>query len=344
MTKIIEDPGGDSWNQAPFDSRITTFPMLSTGSGNTAKQLSQGYIREVLDSTTATPGVSASMQARQLTFLYNPSSLSVSHQISTSDAAADPSYRTPVDQSIGTILGATGTSVGFTLLFDRTYEVSNPGNFGTRLAELGCAVDVNALYAITGILNSMSPTDISNLGIGTSANGTLTSNPLTANNSKAEAIAQSVVKQTPQNPNNPLGKVDTSYVTQATIADLTANDITKQLLAAKIVKALQAANLSTSDLPTSPPSTASPTVTNLLPAGDYFGYMQMKRVIAVFGTQRKSWNPALEYYGWINSMNIEYTHWTQNMVPVRCAVDISMNLWGTPVDKVTSVANGGFFQ
>ena len=42
-------------------------------------------------------------------------------------------------------------------------------------------------------------------------------------------------------------------------------------------------------------------------------------VWAIFG-------PLLKYYGNINSVTVEYTHFTQAMVPNRCAVQIGMQL------------------
>jgi hypothetical protein len=32
------------------------------------------------------------------------------------------------------------------------------------------------------------------------------------------------------------------------------------------------------------------------------------------------------YFGWIQSLGVTYTHWTQEMVPTRCAVDISFSI------------------
>lgn len=45
----------------------------------------------------------------------------------------------------------------------------------------------------------------------------------------------------------------------------------------------------------------------------------------------------LKYYGAISDLNVTYTHWNQDMVPMRCAVDCSVTL---QVDSST-VPNGG---
>lgn len=36
--------------------------------------------------------------------------------------------------------------------------------------------------------------------------------------------------------------------------------------------------------------------------------------------------PSMAYYGWVNSINVTYSHWTQAMVPSRCAVDIGFQI------------------
>lgn len=36
--------------------------------------------------------------------------------------------------------------------------------------------------------------------------------------------------------------------------------------------------------------------------------------------------PRLAYYGYASSINVAYSHWTQDMIPARCAVDVSFNV------------------
>jgi hypothetical protein len=36
--------------------------------------------------------------------------------------------------------------------------------------------------------------------------------------------------------------------------------------------------------------------------------------------------PRLAYYGWPTSVNVTYSHWSQNMVPSRCAVDVGFQI------------------
>lgn len=50
-------------------------------------------------------------------------------------------------------------------------------------------------------------------------------------------------------------------------------------------------------------------------------------------------NHVLYYYGYISEWSVEYTHFTQKMVPQRAAVDITMTM--LPHDNLTPTANAG---
>lgn len=43
--------------------------------------------------------------------------------------------------------------------------------------------------------------------------------------------------------------------------------------------------------------------------------------------------PKMVYYGWLNGISVTYSHWTQRMVPVRCAIDVQMDLQPYQGDK-----------
>lgn len=36
--------------------------------------------------------------------------------------------------------------------------------------------------------------------------------------------------------------------------------------------------------------------------------------------------PKLVYFGWVSGISVTYSHWTQNMIPSRCAVDVSFTI------------------
>lgn len=49
------------------------------------------------------------------------------------------------------------------------------------------------------------------------------------------------------------------------------------------------------------------------------------------------------YYGYVDSWDATYTHFTQDMVPMRCSCDVSFTLWPPPSQVAgTQQANGGF--
>lgn len=313
---LVDDPNGNSWDQPYFDSRISTLQMLQKDPWAITKtgHIQHGYIKSVADLSIYNGSrPSGSTLGRRLTFLYNPSSVNVSHVISTSDAALDPSLRYNIDD--GSIFGPTGATVNFSLLFDRTYEVSNPENFGKPLGERGVQADIDALYAIVGIL------DIQNLTT------TPPVSTLTPNQTKADAILQGVVTSANVNgPNGPYGKPGNLTAKEILLAKDDGGDAS--LAAVTLISQLQAAGLTFADIPsfefgTPADSGAAATTTT---TQEYFGFMKQKNAIVVFGQQRNTWTPVLQYYGYINSINIEYAHWTQRMVPARCSVQIGFNV------------------
>lgn len=46
---------------------------------------------------------------------------------------------------------------------------------------------------------------------------------------------------------------------------------------------------------------------------------QMRRAFLFVG-------PNLVYYGWVTGVNVTYSHWTQNMIPQRCSVDVGFQI------------------
>lgn len=341
-TQNVPDPNGTDWQQPPWDQRMTWTPLLQYDPTSATGGLKRGYIRQAYANTTG----SLQPVQRTFSFLYNPSSVSVSHTVSTSDGAYDPAVRPAIDP--GTVLLPTGATVSLSLLLDRTYEVSNPANFGANgtisgsVGELGVAADINALYALCGILHlqNTSPSMPSTVVPGLTA---------ATNSQKAEAIAIQVVKS--ERPN--IDKASTAsglkaYVTQDSIKFFQKEAPNRQL-AADIIKQLTAAGLSVSDLPTKADSITLPTPAQLATNPTYgpavpvqaFGYMTPEPVVVVLGEQRGSWSPVLQYYGFINNLDIEYTHWTQRLVPMRAAVSLTVNLMATQSNQIASMIGGG---
>jgi hypothetical protein len=130
--------GGYTYNP-PFPSQITS---LSSPLGIPAVKLERGKIwREFSDNG----------HLYACRFLYNPSTLQVSHGIS-SDQAFTPlpkSARDPNDPSTYNI--PLGSTASFSLLFDRTYDLMLKKAAGTSAGNQGVERDIQALYYIVGI-------------------------------------------------------------------------------------------------------------------------------------------------------------------------------------------------
>lgn len=67
------------------------------------------------------------------------------------------------------------------------------------------------------------------------------------------------------------------------------------------------------------------------------GPMQMVPTYLSFGYHSSG---SLEYFGYISSFDVTYTHFTQKMVPVRCAVNISFTVT-PPVQSTDKTKNSG---
>lgn len=215
-----------------FDNRIQNIPSyLPSESGGSNYGLIRGYM------VTAFPKGKTG-KFYMLNFLYNPSTVSVSHSIDAANQVM-PAY-TRSDADTGTPLTAAGGTLSYSLLFDRSYEMSDPSKFDTIEGTYGVMADIHVLYNLCGI------------------------------NMKQQVWTSST---------------------------------------------------STTDTSTD--------------AGDVIGIMQMNPVWVHFNQARHAFADKLpnlsrmSYFGYLNSLQIDYTHFTQRMTPVRCAVSISMQLMST---------------
>lgn len=240
-----------AWTQAAFDPRILQLPLI----GDTQQRdsgtlfpleitnLRRGYIKQ---DKSYYSGANAPVYA--CAFLYNPSTIEITYAIDSSatNLTVPQYYRNPQDN--GVYLIGLATTVNFSLLFDRTYELNTGIPQGPNLASsnypdtfelpggkftaedprfIGVMADVNALLRVTGIT-----TQVANVSW-TDANGNVKTSNITG----------------------PMQQV---------------------------------------------------------PAWVHFGGVGADN--------------ALSYYGYINGMDIQYTHFTTNMTPMRCAVAISFTL------------------
>ncbi|MFF1693134.1 hypothetical protein ACFVXC_05830 [Streptomyces sp. NPDC058257] len=211
-----------------FDPRIQSIPSYLPGEKGSSFGLMRGYM------VSAFPKDSKAKENRfyMLNFLYNPSQVSVNHSTDAANQVMPPYTRSDLDD--GVPLVAAGGTLSFALLFDRTYEMSDPSKFDTVEGTYGVMADIHVLYNLVGI--------------------------------------------------------NTTQEAQSTDSD---------------------------DKSTS---------------GNVLGIMQMSPLWCRFGQARTSFKDKLpslsrmEYFGYINNVGITYTHFSQRMTPVRCAVDISMTL------------------
>lgn len=219
-------PGKGIWENN-FDPRIRSIPSYLPGEKGSSFGLMRGYM------VTAFPKNSkGTNRFYMLNFLYNPSAVSVNHNTDAANQVMPPYTRSDLDD--GVPLVAAGGTLSFALLFDRTYEMSDPTKFDTIEGTYGVMADIHVLYNLVGI-------------------------------------------NTPQE-------------AQSTGSDDNAT------------------------------------------AGNVLGIMQMSPVWCRFGQARHSFKDKLpslsrmEYFGYVNNIGITYTHFSQRMTPVRCAVDVSMTL------------------
>ena len=71
----------------------------------------------------------------------------------------------------------------------------------------------------------------------------------------------------------------------------------------------------------------------MMPAYVYFGNAssQANAHLAAQGTtQFGAVSTQLAYYGFISEWSVEYTHWTTNMIPIRCAVSVTFTMLPQP--------------
>ncbi|MFV0135489.1 hypothetical protein ACLGIH_20095 [Streptomyces sp. HMX87] len=225
-------PGKGIWENN-FDPRIQSIPSYLPGEKKGSSfGLHRGYM------TTAFPK-GQSGRFYMLNFLYNPSTVQVSHGIDAANQVM-PAY-TRSDQDSGTPLIAAGGTLSFSLLFDRSYEMSDPTKFNTVEGTYGVMADIHVLYNLVGINEKQ-----------------VVWNQGTESSAESSADADNVI-----------------------------------------------------------------------------GVMQMRPVWCRFGQARTAMRdklPALsrmEYFGYVSSLDITYTHFSQRMTPVRCAVSVSMQLMST---------------
>lgn len=142
-TPLSGQPGYRVIENPKFDPRILAIPF---------KQVSQGFggtkdstlYRGAIVSKDNLDGVQY-----KVNFLYNPSTISESRSLDLENQILPPHQRVPGDT--GNYVTGLSTTIGFSLLFDRTYELWDSKYQGTDVGTWGVQVDTNAFYNLTGI-------------------------------------------------------------------------------------------------------------------------------------------------------------------------------------------------
>lgn len=137
------DPGTD-FKTNTFDGRIRSIPSYVPG-----KNAGPGYNLWYGSIFSAFPKNGPNGTLYTLNFMYNPSTVQVSHSLDASNALM-PSY-TRSDYDTGTPLVGSGGALSFSLLFDRTYETSDSSYGGSIQGELGVGADIQVLYNLVGV-------------------------------------------------------------------------------------------------------------------------------------------------------------------------------------------------
>lgn len=127
----------------PFDARIKT--LLGPGSDF---KLKRGKLVNMETNRGGAYWV--------LHFLYNPSTIQVGHAV-VEDTLPDYEHS---KYDLSSFLGETNSSLQWSLLFDRTYEVWDRGLINTPAGKYGVYTDVRALYGLLGMVEQSPITGI----------------------------------------------------------------------------------------------------------------------------------------------------------------------------------------
>lgn len=221
-------PGYHLIENPPFHPNILNIPMRQLSATNLTPDYS---LYRGMMQTRVSQNVSAQGTTQyRVNFLYNPSTISESRSLDLNSEVLPTYARNPDDP--GQYATGLNATVGFSLLFDRTYELWDASYGGTDAGKYGVLVDVNAFYNMLNInqLNTSSPVQ--------------------------------------QGGNGPFGSTQKfALVVQGTMS--------------------------------------------AIPVDLYFGYKSAG---------------ALKYFGYVTQFDVTYTHFSQKMVPMRCAVNVGMVL------------------
>jgi hypothetical protein len=86
---------------------------------------------------------------------------------------------------------------------------------------------------------------------------------------------------------------------------------------------------STTNIPTS--ALGNGGIMIMVPCWLYFSNLtQAKALTKTQANSVQALNSQLAYYGYVDSWSVNYTHWTQQMVPIRCVISVEFTMLPTP--------------
>ncbi|MFI1796552.1 hypothetical protein ACH427_04225 [Streptomyces sp. NPDC020379] len=157
MFENIKELKSDQRDNEPWDRRQTATAGVWTGGGRVGEGTDgwgnelfsrRGFIR-----TAKMPGGTKESDLRTLRFLYNPSTVAVTHGLDGQNMQLAQWQRS--EDMTGTALLPVNNSCSFSLLFDRTFDVLGPRD--KPPAKFGVMYDINMLYNICGINQQVNP-------------------------------------------------------------------------------------------------------------------------------------------------------------------------------------------
>jgi hypothetical protein len=235
-------------------------------------------------------------------FLYNPSEVAMSHTLDGQVAGATFAHN-PADP--GKALSPVNTSCAFNLLFDRTFETAQHSDVQWSVQQRGVLVDIDALYSLVGI-NQVIPKD----------SEAWEDEEEEPSYTKSTDIADSAAASNDALTESTHGAA-AGVEAQANAAGAAANkEIEEKNKAIRAAKKAAAAAKKKAD--------AELEMMGFDPnekVRDVSGIMGMMPIKVIFGEPSERY---LTFYGYIQSLDINYTHWTQNMTPSRASASISM--------------------
>lgn len=130
-------------------------PRLNSILAKTGSPLRLGIIQQ----TDEVASANGQIWPYAVRFMFNPAVINVSYSVAT---GVLPPNQLTTDQLAATAIYPGSTSIGFSLFFDRTYEVNyGPGQRNpTDLRRIGVYHDINALERLVGVRNKASYTGV----------------------------------------------------------------------------------------------------------------------------------------------------------------------------------------